>query len=54
MNKYMKNPTFEDFLSWCKNNPQAKEFYEEFILDIILDLEGDDYFGIEGFNKRYS
>ena len=47
--------TPEQFLKWAKNNPQDFEelFYDE-MLDTILNLEQDDYFGTEGFDKRFA
>ena len=55
MSKYTQDPSAEDFLEWAKTNANAfEEFYNEEILPIILDLEQDDYFGTEGFDKRFS
>lgn len=55
MSKYIKDPTPEDFLEWAnKNKDSFEEFYQEEILNLILDLEQDDYFGTEGFDKRFS
>lgn len=49
----MKDPTAEDFLEWAINNKEAFiEFYEDGILDLLLDYEQNDYFGTEGFDKR--
>ena len=47
--------TPERFLKWSKNNPRNFEelFYDE-LLDTILILEQDDYFGTEGFDKRFA
>ena len=54
MSKYRKNPTLEDFKEWCETNKElAQEFYDYYILPRILDLEQDDYFGTEGFDKRF-
>lgn len=54
MSEYVKEPTLEDFLYWCRNNwDLAEEFYDDCILPSILELEQDDYFGTEGFNKRF-
>lgn len=53
--KYLRNPDYKDFLEWVGKNPeQFKDFYDEVILDAILELEQDDYFGTEGFDKRFS
>ena len=54
MSKYTRDPTLEDFLEWCKNDKDtAEEFFRDCILPDILELEGDDYFGTEGFDKRF-
>ena len=47
--------TPERFLKWAKNNPRDFEelFYDE-LLDTILILEQDDYFGTEGFEERFA
>ena len=47
--------TPERFLKWAKNSPRDFEelFYDE-LLDTILILEQDDYFGTEGFEKRFA
>ena len=47
--------TPERFLKWAKNNPRdfEKLFYDE-LLDTILILEQDDYFGTEGFEERFA
>ena len=47
--------TPEKFLEWAKNNPRDFEelFYDE-LLDTILILEQDDYFGTEGFEERFA
>ena len=47
--------TPERFLKWVKNNPRNFEelFYDE-LLDTILILEQDDYFGTEGFEERFA
>lgn len=52
MNKYTRDPNLKDFINWLQTNPQAKEFYKEEILPLIETLEGEDYFGTEGFDKR--
>lgn len=55
MGKYVREPNHEDFLEWAKNNPQQYEdFYNDQIIYLITDLEQDDYFGTEGFDKRFS
>ena len=47
--------TPERFLKWAKNNPQDfEEFFHNELLDLILSLEQDDYFGTEGFDKRFA
>lgn len=43
------------YLRWA--NKYVEEFEEEFenlILPIVEELEEDDYFGTEGFNKRFA
>lgn len=55
MSEYVKDPTAEDFLEWAKNNKEEFErFFEEQLCYYILDLEQDDYFGTEGFDKRFA
>ncbi len=55
MSRYTRDPSPEDFLEWAAKNKGAfEEFYNEEILPLILDLEQDDYFGTEGFDKRFS
>lgn len=55
MSNYTKDPNKDDFLHWAKENPtDYYYFYDEYILPLILDLEQDDYFGTEGFDKRFS
>lgn len=55
MSKYIRDPSPEDFLEWAANNKNMfEEFYNKEILPLILDLEQDDYFGTEGFDKRFS
>lgn len=54
MSKYTKEPNLDDFKKWMEKDPeQAQDFFEYFILPEILTLEQDDYFGTEGFDKRY-
>lgn len=54
-NPYVKDPDFEDFKAWLLKEPKlARSFYHDFILDTILELEEDDYFGTEGFDKWYA
>lgn len=54
MSNYLREPTLEDFLVWCRNNlGLAEEFYNDCILPNILELEQEDYFGDEGFDKRF-
>jgi hypothetical protein len=47
--------TPQEFLDWIKANPIefANFFYAE-LGDLIYMLEQDDYFGTEGFNKRFA
>lgn len=46
--------TAEDFLVWANENPQDwKRFYDDEISDHVFMLEQEDYFGTEGFNKRF-
>ena len=55
MGLYTRTPTPEDFLAWAaKHKKDFEEFYEEFVAPVILDLECEDYFGTEGFDKRFS
>lgn len=55
ISKYVQDPSAEDFLEWAKTDKNAfEEFYANEILPLILDLEQDDYFGTEGFDKRFS
>lgn len=55
MSNYTRKPNLDDFMNWLEDNKegQAKTFYEDVILPAILDLESDDYFGTEGFDKRF-
>lgn len=54
MSKYTREPSYKDFQEWSHTDEcNFKLFYEEFILPLILDLEMDDYFGTEGFDKRF-
>lgn len=54
MSKYTRSPSYKDFQEWShKDEHSFMEFYEEFILPLILDLEQEDYFGTEGFDKRF-
>ena len=55
MSRYTNDPSTEDFLIWARENKEDfEEFYTNEILPLILDLEQDDYFGTEGFGKRFS
>ncbi len=55
MNKYINKPQPEDFLRWVEENKEFfTAFYWDYIFDLIVDLEQDDYFGTEGFDKRFS
>lgn len=33
---------------------EAEELFDEVIYELILELEEEDYFGTEGFNKRFA
>lgn len=45
----------DDYLVWANNNVEDFEHdFDEFIYDIIDELEQDDYFGTDGFNKRFA
>lgn len=51
----MEKIDYEDFLDFMLSNKElAKHFLEEHVFPIIYDLEQDDYFGTEGFNKRFA
>ncbi len=53
-NPYIRDPNEQDFLSWAKANPEEyKVFFYDELLNLILALEQDDYFGTEGFDKRF-
>ena len=55
MSKYIRDPDHKDFLEWAKKDPEIwEEFYRDYILEILLDLEQEDYFGTEGFDKRFA
>lgn len=55
MTYYTRLPNTDDFLRWVQENPEDyKKFYKEHILPIILQLEPDEYFGTEGFDKRFA
>lgn len=55
MSKYNREPDHNDFLEWAKENPQEYEdFYNDHLSYLIQDLEQDDYFGTEGFDKRFA
>ena len=55
MSKYTRDPSPEDFLEWAaKHKDTFEEFYNDEILPLIHDLEQDDYFGTEGFDKRFA
>lgn len=52
--RYISDPTPEDFLEWAlKNKNLFSEFYVSHILPELLDAEAEDFFGTEGFDKRY-
>ena len=43
------------FLNWARSDrDQFQKLWSEILEDIILDLEEDDYFGTEGFDKRFA
>ena len=43
------------FLNWAKDRPEDfEEFFYNELQDFILLLEQDDYFGTEGFDKRFA
>ena len=48
--------TAEEFLAWATANPEDFHiFYNDAAIYIdVEELEADDYFGTEGFNKRFS
>ena len=47
--------TAEEFLAWAnKNNQDYKKFFDNEIRDLVIMLEQDDYFGTEGFAKRFA
>jgi len=51
---YIREPNHEDFLQWAKKNPKEYgEFFYDEVLDRILKAETEDYFGTEGFDKRF-
>ena len=51
---YTKEPNHKDFLEWIKKEPDTYEmFFYDCILDCILREEQCDYFGTEGFDKRF-
>ena len=51
---YIREPDHKDFLKWAEKYPdEYKEFFYDEILDRLLDAEQDDYFGTEGFDKRF-
>lgn len=48
--------TAEDFLEWAKENPEDfANFYSEYGIQYdVKEAEQDDFFGTEGFNKRFA
>ena len=48
--------TVEDVREWFKeaSDEQIIDFLYEGLEGLIGELEDDDYFGTEGFNKRYA
>ena len=47
--------TPEKFLEWAKKRAEEfNDFFHDELLDLILTLEQDDYFGTEGFDKRFA
>jgi hypothetical protein len=54
MGRYKREPKLKDFINWLEQSPSdSKEFYEDCVLPLILDLESEDYFGTEGFDRRF-
>ena len=54
MSKYHKEPAMKDLLDWAtKHSDEAEVFWNDELWDLIQDLEMDDYFGTEGFDKRF-
>lgn len=54
MNKYLRSPTAKEFLDWAKKNPEDWEmFFADYVLDRVFQAEAEDFFGTEGFDKRY-
>lgn len=44
----------DEFITMCAEDVEVgQDIFEEVILMVIEDLEDDDYFGTEGFNKRF-
>lgn len=45
----------DDFVDWVVEYPhQFNRLFREHLLNLLLELEADDYFGTEGFNKRFA
>lgn len=43
-----------DFFHFCKTDIESgQDVMEEYIVDLIEELEDEDYFGTEGFNGRF-
>jgi len=54
MSNYTRDPTAEEFLTWIKENPEDWEmFYTDYVIDRVYQAEAEDFFGTEGFDKRY-
>lgn len=54
MSKYTREPTPDEFLNWVQNNKEDWEvFYYDFMLESLHEAEVEDFFGTEGFDKRY-
>lgn len=44
----------DQFLVYCdKDIEEANELFQEYLFPIIEELEQDDYFGTEGFDRRF-
>jgi len=52
----MRKPiTAADFREWVKSaDAESLEVFIDETLNVILDLESDDFFGTEGLNKRFA
>ena len=67
MNKYLRQPTHVDFIEWVKQSGSVtkdggnngdeiilKDLFDNYFWPIMEDLEQDDYFGTEGWDKRFA